>query len=68
MCNHKVDSLIHPAGDIDTLAGHITMLDADRAMLAQLRSNGLQRREQLTWKAAGRRLLHAYTSASNAAV
>jgi glycosyltransferase involved in cell wall biosynthesis len=67
MCSHEVDALIHPAGDVETLAGHIAMVDSDRAMLSRLRASGLQRREQLTWKAAGRRLLQVYTEACNAA-
>ena len=60
ICKHKENSLVHRVGDVDALAQHITMLHEDRALLARLRANGLSRLDELTWSAAGRRLLDVY--------
>jgi glycosyltransferase involved in cell wall biosynthesis len=60
ICKHKENSLVHRVGDVDALAQHITMLHEDRALLARLRANGLSRLDELTWTAAGRRLLDVY--------
>lgn len=60
MCFDGENSLVHPVGDVDTLAAHITLLDSDRARLAELRAGCARSAPQLTWRAAGRRLLEVY--------
>jgi glycosyltransferase involved in cell wall biosynthesis len=60
ICRHMENSLVHHVGDVETLAQHVTMLHEDRALLARLRANGLSKLDELTWTAAGARLLDVY--------
>lgn len=60
VCKHMQNALVHPIGDVETLAKHITMLHEDRELLARLRSACLQAAPGLTWTAAGVRLLQVY--------
>jgi glycosyltransferase involved in cell wall biosynthesis len=62
-CRHLHNSLVHNAGDIKTLQGHITMLYENRALLGALRQTCIQERLNCTWTAAGRTLAVAYQSA-----
>ena len=61
-CEHLRQGLIHPAGDVEALTEHLRLLDRDRNLLARLRDETLAGREQLTWEAAGRRLVEIYAS------
>jgi glycosyltransferase involved in cell wall biosynthesis len=60
VCRNGFNSLVHPVGDVDALARHITAVDADRAQLAALRANALADAPSITWGAAGRRLAAVY--------
>ena len=60
LCKHMENALVHTVGDVKTLAHHITMLHEDRALLQRLRTQGLETRDELTWTAAGVKLLEAY--------
>jgi glycosyltransferase involved in cell wall biosynthesis len=60
LCRHRVNSLVHPVGDVEALAQHITMLHQDRALLEKLRAASIRAVPELTWTAAGRKLLAAY--------
>jgi glycosyltransferase involved in cell wall biosynthesis len=60
VCSHMQNALVHRAGDVEALTGHITMLDRDRELLARLRAASLQTVAELTWTAAGVKLLEAY--------
>jgi glycosyltransferase involved in cell wall biosynthesis len=60
LCRHMDNSLVHPIGDVETLSHHITMLYEDRALLQRLRDAGLRCVPQITWAAAGQRLLALY--------
>jgi glycosyltransferase involved in cell wall biosynthesis len=66
VCRHDVNALIHPVGDVDTLAGHITLLSQDTSRLAQMRAASLSTISEITWSAAAQSLLRAYTSAVEA--
>lgn len=59
-CVHDRNALVHAVGDADALGRQITWLDAERGELARLRKGGLQSAPELTWTAAGRKLLAAY--------
>jgi glycosyltransferase involved in cell wall biosynthesis len=63
VCKHMENALVHPIGDVKTLASHITMLHADRELLARLRAACLRAAPTLTWSAAGIRLLEVYREA-----
>jgi glycosyltransferase involved in cell wall biosynthesis len=56
--NHN--ALVHPVGDVEALARHISELDGDRDRLAQLRTACLQAAPTLTWSRAGDRLVEVY--------
>jgi glycosyltransferase involved in cell wall biosynthesis len=59
-CRHLDDALVHPVGDVAALTAQIDRLDSDRGWLDQLRRASLARAPDLTWTAAGRRLLAVY--------
>jgi glycosyltransferase involved in cell wall biosynthesis len=60
MVEHGVNGLLHEAGDVDALTGHINLLHSQEKVRRFLRSAALSRAQQLTWAAAGRELEHAY--------
>jgi glycosyltransferase involved in cell wall biosynthesis len=60
VCRHMENALVHRAGDVQALRQQITTLYEDRALLERLRTNGLSGLGELTWDAAGRRLLDVY--------
>lgn len=59
-CTHEVDSLVHPVGDVAALVEHLNRLHEDRRLLSKLRESSLQTAHEITWSAAGRKLLAAY--------
>lgn len=61
ICQHGVDSLVHSVGDVVALQQHFDMLNNDPALLLRLKTASLQTISNLTWLAAGRRLLSAYS-------
>ena len=63
ICEHMKNALMHRVGDVEALTEHITLLDRDRALLEKLRANSLGGISELTWTAAGKRLLSAYETA-----
>jgi hypothetical protein len=54
------NALVHRVGDVQAISQHITMLHEDRALLERLRANGLSGLSELTWDAAGVKLLDVY--------
>jgi len=60
ICTHMVNALVHRVGDVDTLTRQIAQLASDRSLLERLRSASLSSLIQLTWAAAGAKLLEAY--------
>jgi glycosyltransferase involved in cell wall biosynthesis len=60
VCRHGENALVHRVGDVDALARHLTLLHDDPELLARLRAACLRTAPQVTWTAAGRRLLDAY--------
>jgi glycosyltransferase involved in cell wall biosynthesis len=59
-CKHMQNALVHPVGDISTLSEHITLLDKNRDLLVKLRTGCLKMAPEVTWTAAGARLLDVY--------
>jgi glycosyltransferase involved in cell wall biosynthesis len=59
-CAHMEEGLVHHAGDTHALAQHITMLHEDRALLERLRAASLRTVPEITWTAAGVKLLQVY--------
>jgi glycosyltransferase involved in cell wall biosynthesis len=60
ICRHMENALVHRVGDVETLAKQITLLNEDRALLARLRTTGLHGAPEITWSAAGQKLLRVY--------
>lgn len=60
ICRHMENALVHRVGDVDQLTEHLTLLDANRDLLEKLRGASLNTADEITWKAAGRKLLSAY--------
>jgi glycosyltransferase involved in cell wall biosynthesis len=60
LCKHMETGLMHRIGDVTAIREHITMLHEDRALLARLRAAGLKMVPEITWDAAGARLLEVY--------
>lgn len=61
-CRHGENALVHRVGDVAALRAHITAVYEDRALLRKLREAGLRLAPEITWSAAGRRLLDVYRS------
>jgi glycosyltransferase involved in cell wall biosynthesis len=62
VAQHMKNALIHTAGDVETLTNHITLLHKDRELLEDLRAASLRTVRDITWAAAGTRLLDVYRS------
>lgn len=60
ICKHLENALVHPVGDIACLAKHMTMLQEDKTILERLRHASISTRKEITWKAAGSKLLQVY--------
>lgn len=60
LCRHMETGLMHRVGDVAALTQHITMLHEDRALLERLRTASLKLVPEITWTAAGVKLLQVY--------
>jgi len=60
ICKHMENALVHSVGDVKAVANHINLLHEDRALLERLRTAGLRRVPEITWRAAGENLLRIY--------
>lgn len=63
VCQHMENALVHPAGDVATLAQHLNMLHEDRNLLEKLRAASLSSAPELSWAAAGRKMRSEYLKA-----
>jgi hypothetical protein len=54
------NGMIHHVGDVETLTRQITQLHQDRVLLEKLRDASLQAIPEITWTAAGAKLLNVY--------
>jgi glycosyltransferase involved in cell wall biosynthesis len=60
ICGHMETGLMHRVGDVAALTQHITMLYDDRPLLERLRMASLRMIPEITWTAAGVKLLNVY--------
>jgi glycosyltransferase involved in cell wall biosynthesis len=60
ICTHMENGLVHPVGNVKVLTEQISKLHEDRALLARLREASLSTLSEITWTAAGSRLLQVY--------
>lgn len=60
ICQHMHNALVHPIGDTQALARHITLLYENPSLLHRLRETCIAERLNYTWTAAGRTLQNAY--------
>lgn len=59
-CSHMVDGLIHPAGDVEALTAHLSVLATRPDLCEKLRSASIAGLPDLTWSAAANRLVQVY--------
>jgi glycosyltransferase involved in cell wall biosynthesis len=55
-----VHGFVHPAGDMEALIASLKRLGGDPNLLASMRTAVIERRKELTWAAAAKRLEDAY--------
>jgi glycosyltransferase involved in cell wall biosynthesis len=60
ICKHMENAVVHQVGDVKALSQHITLLYEDRALLERLRAASLNTVHEITWTAAGVKLLQVY--------
>ena len=60
ICKHMEHGLVHPMANVETLTRQITLLHQDRVLLQKLRAASLRAVPEITWTAAGVKLLEAY--------
>jgi glycosyltransferase involved in cell wall biosynthesis len=63
VCRHNENALVHRAGDVETLARQLTLLNDDRDELDRLRAGALATAPGITWGKAGAVLVDAYRRA-----
>jgi glycosyltransferase involved in cell wall biosynthesis len=63
ICRHTENALVHGVGDVSMLAQHMTMLHEDRRLLQSLRLSSLRTAHEITWTAAGVKLVQVYREA-----
>jgi D-inositol-3-phosphate glycosyltransferase len=63
-CTHNIDGLIHPTRDLVTLTAQLRMLSNESESLQRLRRAALCSSQDLTWRAAGSRLIEIYREQS----
>ncbi|HEV2500797.1 MAG TPA: glycosyltransferase family 4 protein [Terriglobia bacterium] len=66
LCSHMKTGLVHRIGDVATLAQQIELLHEDRALLERLRAASLAAVPEITWTAAGEKLLQVYRETASA--
>ena len=62
ICKHMENALVHHVGDVNTLREHIMLLQEDMTLLEKLRVGALRTAPEITWNAAGDKLLQAYST------
>lgn len=60
LCRDGENALVHAVGDVDAITAQFTALHEDRALLERLRAAGLRTAPDITWTAAGTRLVEVY--------
>jgi glycosyltransferase involved in cell wall biosynthesis len=60
VCVDGENALVHHVADVDAIETQFTALHEDRALLARLREAALRTAPEVTWTAAGVRLVEAY--------
>ena len=65
LCRHNENAFVHHVGDIAALTQQMTLLHEDRALLERLRASGLETIPEITWTAAGFKLLQSYHAVIN---
>jgi glycosyltransferase involved in cell wall biosynthesis len=61
ICRHMENALVHSVGNVDELTRQFTLVHFDRELLNRLRNSSLRTIDEITWKAAGKKLLTAYS-------
>ena len=62
ICSHNENALVHPVSEVGILTEQITLLHQNRELLREIRQRSLATVHEITWMAAGRRILDLYRS------
>lgn len=65
VCHDPENALVHPVGDVRSLTRHLNLLNEDRDLLKRMRAASLATVGEITWEAAGVRLLQVYQETMN---
>ena len=65
VCHDPENALVHPVGDVRSLTRHLNLLNEDRDLLRRMRAASLATVGEITWEAAGVRLLQVYQETMN---
>ena len=60
LCQHMENALVHHVGDVEELNSHINLIEEDRSFLQRLRLASIRTLPEITWNAAGVKLLEVY--------
>ena len=60
ICENGKNALVHQVGDVAALTSHITSLYTNPALLEKLKAESLKTVHEITWSAAGVKLLDVY--------
>lgn len=63
VCRDAENAFVHPVGDVPALTRHLNLLNEDRALLRRMRAASLATLNEITWDAAGVRLVQLYRDA-----
>lgn len=63
VCHDSENALVHPVGDVPALTRHLNLLNEDRALLGRMRTASLATLNEITWEAAGIKLVQIYRDA-----
>jgi glycosyltransferase involved in cell wall biosynthesis len=65
VCNDSENALVHSVGDVQALTRHLNLLNEDRALLKRMREASLSTINEITWEAAGVKLVQIYLDTTN---
>src|SRR5579862_312456 len=66
VCSDPENALVHSVGDVRSLTRHLNLLNEDRNLLKRMRAASLATVSEITWEAAGMKLLRVYQEAMDA--
>ena len=60
ICKQMENAMVHEKGDVRAFIQHMSLLNEDRALLERMRESSRSTAHEITWGAAGQKLLQIY--------